>query len=126
MIKKTKIRQTGGLRGVHDLIFSHDEGDWVAYVGPTKLTIDHYSYRCTVTDTRNGYFRGFHTMTAAKAFAKHRAHGRSIVEHQRVEKLKDRQEWLRLSLKEFAEHLGISPRTLEAYYSGCRAVPETI
>lgn len=126
MGKKSEIRQASGIRQVAGVMFFAENGEWVANKGPIKLTLDHYGYRCTVTDTRNKYFRGFHTVTAAKLFAKRRRHGRTIVEHQRAEKLKAMQERLKVSVGELAKIIGVSPRTVEAYFTGCRAVPEGI
>lgn len=121
--KNPKTRQATGLKQVAGVSFFGEDGEWVAYLGPIKLTLNHYSYKCTATDTRNTYFRGFHTVTAAKLFAKRRRHGRTIVEHQRAEQLKAEQERLNLSLEGIAELIGRSPKTAESYFSGHRAVP---
>ena len=124
--KKSKTRQATGFRQVAGVLFQAKNGEWVAMVGPVKLTLNHYSYKCTATDTRNTYFRGFHTVTAAKLFAKRRRHGRTIIEHLRAEKLKAAKERLQLSVSGLADRIGVSPKTAESYLSGHRAVPEGI
>jgi len=124
--KNTKTRQATGFRHVAGVWFQAKDGEYSAMVGPVKLTLDNYSYKCTAQDTRNTYFRGFHTVTAAKLFAKRRKHGRTIIEHQRAERLKAEKERLGLSLSGFAKLLGKTPKTIESYFSGHRAVPENI
>lgn len=126
MVNNAKTRQQTGMRVVAGTTFLPEHGEWIHMIGPVKLTLNNFSYKCTSTDTRNGYFRGFHTIAAAKAFANHRKHGRSILEHQRVEKLKIMQGKLKISLQDFAKLIDVSKRTLEAYYSGARVVPESI
>jgi len=121
--KNSKTRQATGLKQVAGVSFFGEGGEWVAYFGPIKLTLNHFSYKCTATDTRNTYFRGFHTVTAARIFAKRRKHGRTIIEHFRAEKLKALKERLRLSMSELGELIGVSPKTAESYLSGHRAVP---
>lgn len=121
--QSTKIRQRTGVKQTAGVTFFGENGEWVAYIGPVRLTLNDSGYKCTVTDTRDGYFKGFGTVTAAKTFAKRRKHGRSIKEHMIAEKLKATQEMLKLSLEEMAKKISVSPRTLEAYYSGCRAIP---
>lgn len=125
-LKSIKIRQPTGIRVVSGTTFFAESGKWSNDIGPVRLTLDDYGYKSTATDTRNGYFRGFHTIVAAKAFAKRRKHGRTIMEHLRAERLKAMQERLALSLAGLAKKICVSPRTLEAYYSGCRRVPESI
>ena len=117
-IKATGFRQRAGV------LFHAKNGEYSAMVGPVKLTLDHYSYKCTAQDTRNTYFRGFHTVTAAKLFARRRRYGRTIIEHQRAEKLKAEKERLGLDLSSLAEKIGKSVQTTKSYLAGRRAVPE--
>lgn len=123
---KTKTPQVTGLKKLAGVMFFAENGKWVANIGPVKLTLNHYSYKCTATDTRDGYFRGFHTITAARLFAKRRRHGRTIVEHMRAEKLKAEKERLGLSRRGLAKLIGVSEKTIENYFSGYRAVPEGV
>ena len=122
-MSETKIKATG-LRQVSGVQFFSENGEWVANRGPIKLTLDNYGYKCTAQDTRNTYFRGFHTVTAAKLFARRRRYGRTIIEHQRAEKLKAEKERLGLTLSSLAEKIGKSVQTTKSYLAGRRAVPE--
>ena len=121
--KNTKTRQATGFKQVAGVLFQAKNGQWVSMVGPVKLTLNHYGYKCTATDTRNTYFRGFHTVTAAMVFAKRRKHGRTIMEHFRAEKLKAEKERLGLTLSAFSEKIGKSVQTTKSYLAGRRAVP---
>ena len=121
--KNKKTRQATGFRQVAGVLFQAQNGEWVAMVGPVKLTLDNYGYKCTATDTRNTYFRGFHTVTAAMLFAKRRKYGRTFIEHLRAEKLKAEKERLDLTLSAFAEKIGKSVQTTKSYLAGRRVVP---
>lgn len=121
--KKSKIRQSTGMKIVAGVQFFGGIYGYVADIGPVKLTLNDKYCRCSVTDTRDGYSIGFNSVTAAKLFAKRRTHGRTIDEHMRAEKLKYEQERNDFSLEEMAEIISVSPRTLEAYYSGRRVIP---
>ena len=121
--KNKKTRQATGFRQVAGVFFQAKNGEWVSMVGPVKLTLNNYGYKCTATDTRNTYFRGFHTVTAARLFARHRQYGRTIIEHQRIEKLKSEQERLGLTLYSLAEKIGKSVQTTKSYLVGRRVVP---
>jgi hypothetical protein len=120
--KKAKIRQATGLRQVAGVMFQAENGNWVANRGPIKLTLDHYGYKCTCQDTRNTYFRGFHTVTAAKLFARHRRHGRTIIEHIRAEKLKAEKERLGFTLSALAEKIGKSVQSTKSYLDRHRVI----
>lgn len=121
--KNPKTRQATGFRQVAGVLFQAQNGEWVAMVGPVKLTLDNYGYKCTATDTRNTYFRGFHTVTAAMLFAKRRKYGRTFIEHLRAEKLKAEKERLGLTPSAFAEKIGKSVQTTKSYLAGRRVVP---
>ena len=122
--KNPKTRQATGFRHVAGVWFQAKDGEYSAMVGPVKLTLNHYGYKCTAQDTRNTYFRGFHTVTGAKLFARRRKYGRTIIEHQRAERLKAEKERLGLTLYAFAEKIGKSVQTTKSYLAGRRAVPE--
>lgn len=121
--KNKKTRQATGLKQVAGVSFFGEDGEWVSYLGPIKLTLNHYGYKCTATDTRNTYFRGFHTVTAAMLFAKRRKYGRTFIEHLRAEKLKAEKERLGLTPSAFAEKIGKSVQTTKSYLAGRRVVP---
>ena len=100
--KNSKTRQATWFRQIVGVLFQAKNGEWISMVGHIKLTLNHYGYKCTATGTRNIYFRGFHTVTAARLFAKRRKHGRTFIEHLRAEKLKAEKERLGISLSAFS------------------------
>lgn len=120
----SKQKKATGFRQVAGVLFHAENDKYTAMVGPVRLTLDNYSYKCTVQDTRNTYFRGFHTVTGAMLFAKRRRYGRTIIEHQRAEKLKAEKERLGMGLSSFSKKIGKSVQTTKSYLCGRRAVPE--
>lgn len=82
--------------------------------------------KCLLTDTRDYSSFPFRSVVAAKIFAKRRRHGRTLEEHQRAEILQTTRERMKWGIKDLAEKIGVSPRTVEAYFSGVRVVPERL
>lgn len=124
--KKTKTRQVAPIRITSGIVFHEENGHSVAMFGHSILTLNNFGYKCTVTDTRNKSFRGFHSITNAKSFMKRKRHGITYMQHLRAEKLKKWKEEHNLSMIKCSSLLDISPKTLESYFSGHRVVPEKL
>lgn len=129
-IYKTFSKNTtdiGGVKRISGIDFLNNCGEWSATHGPIKYTLDYTGpHKCTVTDTRDGYLVGFNTVAGAKAFARRRRHGRTIKEHFKAESLQIARESLGLSINGLAGIINVSPRTVESYFSGARAVPDRV
>lgn len=126
MTKKTETRQVAPISQVSGILFHRKNGHSVAMFGHSILTLNNFGYKCTVTDTRNKSFRGFHSITNAKAFMKRKRHGITYMQHLRAEKLKKWKEEHNLSMIEFSSLLDMSSKTVESYFSGHRVVPEKL
>nr|WP_321399384.1 hypothetical protein [uncultured Desulfobacter sp.] len=114
----------GGVKRISGIDFLNHNGRWSATVGDIKYTMAYdMPYKCQVTDKRDGYSIGFMTVAGAKAFAKRRRHGRTLEEHKLAEKLLCLRDELGLKLSDISNITGKSIRTIEAYFSGARAVP---
>jgi len=117
-----------GIRQISGINFLQDTGSWVAQVSDNIIiTLNDYGdYKCHLTDLRDGSKFPFKTVAAAKVFAKRRRHGRTINEHNRAELLQSIREKMGWNIKEIAKRLGVSPRTIEAWFSGTRPVPKMV
>lgn len=114
----------GGIKQISGVWFKSRPGAWIGEVGDLTFSLNpDPDTKCLLTDTRDWSSYPFHTVHAAKVFARRRQHGRTFEEHERAELLNSVKEQLRLNVKEIAKRLHVSPRTVEAWSSGVRVVP---
>ncbi len=118
----------GGIRHIAGISFLQYGINWVAqFSDDLNITLnDSGQYKCCLYDSRDGSEFPFKTVSAAKVFARRRRHGRSIEEHERAELLQSTRERMGWDVKTAAEKLGVSPRTVEAWFSGARPVPKML
>lgn len=124
-MQKTKIRQSrmGGIKKIHGAIFECEDGEYTHRPNTeTRITIGGQA-KYTLHDARCGHSFPFDTLAAALAFSRRRRHGRSLEEHRRAELLQGVREMHGWSVADAARALGVSPRTIEAWSSGARAMP---
>ena len=123
----TTVKQRAtGIKQVAGQIFEADGNEFIAMIGHVRLSLGYHESKCYVTDPKTGFSGPFRTVTAAKLFAKRLRHGRSLSEHFKAEALKAKKEELKLSLSGFAKKIGKSPKMVESYFSGHRAIPEKV
>jgi len=82
--------------------------------------------KCFVHDLKTDSKYPFKSVHAAICFGKRLRHGRTLNEHERaeiVQAIREKNGW---SVKDLASAIEVSPRTVEAWFSGARAVPKVV